>query len=96
MPAENADFKVVCHKIDSLGRKFDKLEIKLDKNIETSSNRLRELEKQTAVMEANQKVICGDIDHLQEKSNRNDAIVAVGNLVVVAIATIVNALGIKK
>ncbi|MBE9479818.1 MAG: hypothetical protein IMY80_07615 [Chloroflexi bacterium] len=94
--AENADFKVVCHKIDDLGRKFDKLEIKLDTNIEVSSGRLRELEKQTAVMENGMQAICKDVDGLQEKSNRNDVFVVVGNLIVVATASVASYLGLRE
>ena len=90
---ENADFIVVCHKIDTLGTKFDKLESKLDTNIEVSSGRLRELEKQTAVIETSMVTICKDVDNLQEKSNRNDIIVAVGNMIVVAAASVAAALG---
>ncbi|MCK4821421.1 hypothetical protein KA005_36990 [bacterium] len=93
---ENAEFKVVCHKIDSLGRKFDKLDDKLDKNIEVSSGRLRELEKQTAVIENGMKAICKDVDDLQGKSNRNDVFVVVGNLIVVAMASVANALGMRE
>ena len=96
MTAENADFKIVCHKIDSLGHKFDKLEDKLDKNIEVSGGRLRELEKQTAVMENGMQAICGDVDDLQDKSNRNDVFVVVGNLIVVAVASVANALGMRE
>ena len=95
MTTGNDDFKVVCHKIDSLGQKFDKLDDKLDKNIEVSSGRLRELEKQTAVIEISMKSICDDVDGLENKSNRNDVFVAVGNIIVVAAATIANALGIR-
>ena len=93
---ENADFKVVCHKIDTLGTKFDKLEGKLDRNIEVSSERLRQLEMQTAVIENGMSTICKDVDILNDKSNRNDVIVAVGNMIVVAAASVAAALGLRN
>ncbi len=96
MTTENAEFKVVCHKIDTLGTKFDKLEDKLDENIKVSSGRLRELEKQTAVIENGMDAICKDVDSLNDKSNRNDVFVVVGNMIVVGIATVANALGLRE
>ena len=96
MTTENDDFKVVCHKIDSLGTKFDKLEVKLDRNIEVSSERLRHLEMQTAVIENGMATICKDVDSLNDKSNRNDVLVVVGNLIVVAVASVANALGMRE
>ena len=93
---ENADFIVVCHKIDTLGTKFDKLEGTLDENIKVSSGRLRELEKQTAVIENGMKAVCKDVDVLNDKSNRNDIIVAVGNVIVVAAASVAAALGLRN
>lgn len=96
MTTENADFIVVCHKIDSLGIKFDKLEGKLDKNIDVSSERLRQLEMQTAVIENGISTICKDIDGIEQKSNRNDIFLVVGNLFVVAVASVANALGLRE
>ena len=92
---ENASFEVVCHKIDTLGTKFDKLEGKLDSNIDVSSERLRHLETQTAVIETSMKAICKDVDAIEGKSNRNDALVVVGNMIVVAVASVANALGLR-
>ena len=93
---ENEDLKVVCLKIDTLGTRFDKVENKLDKNIEVSSERLRELEKQTAVIENGMGAICKDVDGLNAKSNRNDVLLGVGNLIVVAAASVANALGLRN
>ena len=93
---ENADFIVVCHKIDTLGQRFGKLEDKLDKNIEVSSGRLRELEKQTAVVENGMKAISKDIDAIEGKSNRNDVFVVVGNMIVIAIGSAASYLGLRK
>ena len=93
---ENASFEVVCHKIDSLGHRFEKLENKLDKRNEVSSERLRELEKQTAVIENGMASICKDVDGLNSKSNRNDVFVVVGNMIVVAAASVANALGLRE
>ena len=92
---DNADFKVVCHKIDTLGTKFDQLEGKLDRNIEVSSERLRHLETQTAVIENSMQAICNDVDNIEQKSNRNDVFLIVGNLFVVAVASVANALGLR-
>ena len=93
---EAADLKVVCHKIDSLGERMGRIEAILDKNIEASNDRLRELEKQTAVMEKGVQAICDDVDNLQEKSNRNDVLVVIGNLIIVVAASIANAFGMRE
>ena len=93
---ENADFVVVCHKIDSLGHRFEKLETKLDKRNDLSSERLRHLETQTAVIENGMKAICKDVEGIEQKSNRNDVFLIVGNLFVVAVASVANALGLRE
>jgi hypothetical protein len=94
--AENDDLRIVCHKIDALGQKFDKMEDKLDKNIQSSGKRLREIEKVAAVLEKGVQAISTDVDNLQEKSNRNDVLVVIGNVIVVAAASVANALGLRE
>ena len=96
----DGDLKVVCLKIDTLTIKVDRMDSKLEKNIEISSDRLRELEKHTALMEKGcvdgRDTLIKDIDELKAKSNRNDIFVVIGNMIVVAVASVANALGMRE
>jgi ABC-type phosphate transport system auxiliary subunit len=69
--------------------------IEINGKIDNSNVTLNDLNVKTAVIEKGQKSICDDVDGLQEKSNRNDVLVVIGNLIVVAVASVANALGMR-
>ncbi len=64
--------------------------------IDTSNKGINDLNIKTAVIEKGQESFGKEVDALQQKSNRNDALVVIGNLIVVGIATVANALGLRE
>ncbi len=69
--------------------------IEINGKIDTSSEKLNDLNVKMAVVEKGQESICENIDDLQDKSNRNDVLVVIGNFIVVAVASVANALGMR-
>jgi hypothetical protein len=69
--------------------------IEINGKIDDSNEKLNVLNVKTAVIEEGQKNFGKDIEGLQQKSNRNDVFVVIGNLIVVAAATVANVLGIR-
>ena len=69
--------------------------IEINGKIDKSSEKLNNLNVQMAVVEKGQKSICKDIDSLEDKSNRNDVFVVIGNMIVVAVASVANILGMR-
>ena len=94
--ADSATLELVIHKMDLLDVKLDKFMTRTDTGVHVSDDRLREIEKQIAVIENTQKNICVDIKELQAKSNRNDIAVVVANAIVVAIASAANILSMPR
>ena len=70
--------------------------IEINGKIDNSTGQLNDLNVKMAVVEKGQKSICKDIDNLQDKSNRNDVFVVIGNLIVVAVASVANVLGMRE
>jgi hypothetical protein len=70
--------------------------IEINGKIDNSTEKLNDLNVKMAVVEKGQESSCENIDDLQDKSNRNDVLVVIGNLIVVAGATIANALGMRN
>ena len=64
--------------------------------IDDSNAQLNTLNIKTAVIEKGQENFDKAIDNLQQKSNRNDVFVVIGNLIVVAVASVANALGMRE
>jgi len=96
----DGDWKIVCHKIDTLTVKVDKMDEKLEKNIEISSDRLRELEKHTALMEKGcvdgRDALRRDVKELKDRSIRNDVISSVAGAITGAGIAIATYLGLKQ
>ena len=70
--------------------------IEINGKIDESNKGINELNIKTAVIEKGQESFGKEIDSLQKKSNRNDVFVVVGNLFVVAVASVANALGMRE
>ncbi|GAG89626.1 unnamed protein product [marine sediment metagenome] len=64
--------------------------IEINGKIDNSNTTLNDLNVKTAVIEKGQKSICKEVDDLQDKSNRNDVFVVIGNMIVLAVASAVN------
>ena len=70
--------------------------IEINGKIDNSTVQLNDLNVKMAVVEKGQESICENVDDLQDKSNRNDVLVVIGNLIVVAVASVANALGMRE
>ncbi len=70
--AINGDTKVILHRLDQLGNQVGRLEVKQEKWHETSAERLRQSELQTALLEQSQENIRGDIEKIEDKQKKND------------------------
>lgn len=68
----NSDIKVLAEKIDNLASLFIKLEKKQDTYHKESQERLRLAETQLALFEQSAKAICGDVETLEERQDKND------------------------
>ena len=64
--------------------------------IDNSNNQLNDLTVKTAVIEKGQESFDKAIEGLQQKSNRNDVFVVIGNMIVVAIGSAASYLGLRK
>ena len=64
--------------------------------IDESNKGINELNIKTAVREKGQENFGKEIDALQQKSNRNDVFVIVGNMIVVAIGSAASYLGLRR
>ena len=68
----NSDIKVLAEKLDNLTSLFLKLEKKQDTYYAESQDRLRLAETQLALFEQSAKAICGDVETLEERQDKND------------------------
>ena len=69
---------------------------KINGKIDNSNNQLNDLTVKTAVIEKGQESFDKAIEGLQQKSNRNDVFVVIGNMIVVAIGSAASYFGIRK
>ena len=96
----DGDLKIICHKIDTLTVKVDKIDATLEKTVEVSSDRLRELEKHTALMEKGcvdgRDGLRRDVEELKDKSNRNDVISSVAGAITGAGIAIATYMGLRQ
>jgi len=65
-------------------------------DIASSNKKLNDLTVKTAVIEAGQKNFGKAIEALQQKSNRNDIFVFLGNSIEIAVASFVAYFGLRK
>ena len=65
-------------------------------DIASSNVKLNDLTVKTAVIEEGQKNFGKEIDALQQKSNRNDVFVVVGNMIVVAVGSVATFFGLRE
>ena len=64
--------------------------IEINGKVDACNENLNVLNIRTAVIEKGQKDFCDDIGDLQQKSNRNDIFVVIGNTIALAVASIAN------
>jgi methyl-accepting chemotaxis protein len=95
----DGDWKIVCHKIDTLTVKVDKIE----DNTENSKDRLREAEKQSALQAQAMGTICkkvedldGDIKDLDGDVKRINLVSKIIGGIAGGLAVIAAAIGISK
>ncbi len=68
---------------------------KINGKIDESNNGINALNIKTAVIEKSQENFGKEIDGLQQKSNRNDACVFIGNSIEIAVAAFVTYFGLR-
>jgi septation ring formation regulator EzrA len=68
----NSDIRVLASKLDNLKTLIEKLEQKQDSYHSESQERLQIAETQLALFEQSTKIICGDIENLEERQDKND------------------------
>ena len=83
---------VISNQIENIQDDVTEINGKIDE----SNKGINDLNIKTAVIEKGQESFGKEIDVLQQKSNRNDALVVIGNLIVVGVATVANALGLRE
>ena len=83
---------VISNQIENIQEDVIEINGKIDK----SSEKVNAIDVKMAVVEKGQKSICKDIDKMENKSNRNDIFVVIGNLIVVTVASVANALGLRE
>ena len=88
----NVTLAVISNQIEHIQGDVTEINGKIDK----SNEGINALNIKTAVIEKSQEGFGKEVDALQQKSNRNDALVVIGNLIVIAGATIANALGLRE
>ncbi len=64
--------------------------------IDESNKGINELNIKTAVIEKGQENFGKEIDALQQKSNRNDGLVFIGNSIEIAVASFIAYIGLRK
>ena len=70
--------------------------IEINGKIDNSTDKLNDLNVKMAVVETGQENYDKAIESLQQKSNRNDAFVMVGNMFMLVVASAANYLGLRK
>ena len=83
---------VISNQIENIQTDVSEINGKID----NSNDQLNALNVKTAVIEKGQENFGKEIDNLQQKSNRNDAFVVIGNMIVLMVASIANYLGLRK
>ena len=83
---------VISNQIEDIQGDVVEIKGKIDKSNEGINN----LNIKTAVIEKGQENFGKAIDALQQKSNRNDVFVFLGNSIEIAVASIVTYFGLRK
>lgn len=83
---------VISNQIEGIQGDVTEINGKIDK----SNQGINALNVKTAVIEKGQEHFGKEIDALQQKSNRNDVFVVVGNMIVVAVGSIATFLGLRE
>ena len=87
---------LVGQKIDTLSDNFEKSEKKWDKYIESSDNRLRQVELQTALQEQSAKTICKKIEDLDDDVKRINLLSKIIGGIASGLAVIAAAIGLSN
>ena len=83
---------VISNQIENIQTDVGEINGKMDE----TNKALNGLTVKTAVIEKGQESFDKAIEGLQQKSNRNDVFVIIGNMIVVAIGSAASYLGIRK
>jgi len=86
----NGDVKLILHRIGALEKNQDAGFDRLEKKIGEISDKFHAVDKQATENKADIKNACHDIDVLEGKSNKNDALAGIGAF----IAAVLGAIGI--
>jgi len=83
---------VISNQIEGIQGDVTEIKGKIDK----SNQGINDLNIKTAVIEKGQEHFGKEIDALQQKSNRNDILVFLGNSIEIAVASFVAYFGLRK
>ena len=83
---------VISTQIENIQGDVDVINGKIDE----SQKGINDLNIKTAVIEEGQKNFGKEIDALQQKSNRNDGLVFIGNSIEIAVASFIAYIGLRK
>ena len=83
---------VISNQIEGIQGDVTEINGKIDKSNEGINN----LNIKTAVIEKGQENFGKEIDALQQKSNRNDYLVFIGNSIEIAVASFIAYIGLRK
>ena len=96
MAATDEDGRVTLAVISTQIENIQDDVIEIKGKIEESNKGINGLNIKTAVIEKGQKNFGKEIDILQQKSNRNDVFVFLGNSIEIAVASFVTYFGLRK
>jgi peptidoglycan hydrolase CwlO-like protein len=95
MPAtdddKNVTLAVISNQIENIQDDVTEINGKID----TSNKGINDLNIKTAVIEKGQESFGKEVDALQQKSNRNDVFVFLGNSIEIAVASIATYFGLR-
>jgi hypothetical protein len=92
----NGDLKLVAHQLGEMNVKIDKLDTRLETNIEVNNDRLREGEKQSALHALSLEIITDKVESLDSDVKRISLVSKVIGGITGGLAVVAAAIGINK
>ena len=92
----NGDLQLVAHQIGEVNKSIDKLDTRLETNIEVTNKRLREGEKQSALHAQSLETITKKVESLDNDVKRINFVSKVLGGIAGGLAVIAAAIGISK
>ena len=86
----------MTHEIKQATAAIDKIDDKLDKNIDVNNDRLREAEKQSALQEQSLQTICKKVEALDDDVKKISLVSKVIGGIAGGLAVVAAAIGISK